>query len=467
MNGLITRLPLQVMVSTLGLIFLGMIMGNMMLVYLGFIPVVYVAAGLLIENPDKITIIERGEIGEIYVDDIIQLERETTIEKGVGPVIVYEDIPREFSVSEGNNLNIYWKGLGSLKTSYMNRVKCTRRGTYEVGKVQTKSVHPFDLRSPINHDHDLEQELVVKPRPSRVKRVRRRRQYSLFPIPSESRIKLGVRTSDFKEIREYNYGDPYKSINWKATARLNTVRRGKPAVNEYEREGRRVTWIFLDKAARLNLGNSIKNSFEYAVQAAVSLAEYYIMRQCMVGFAEYTTRSIRDKRYPWFRLSTESKRDEAEGVAVSQQGSVIFPEAGTMQLYKIQRRLLVVKTEPAGLDLVQVVRQSKGHIHGTNPLFIIITNVNQSSIEPLRASIRELWQYSLRLRSQRTNIMIINVSGYQLASKTDYQEMATHALRFEEKELSRELSSPGVTVINWDPTEQNIVQTMLATVRQK
>jgi uncharacterized protein (DUF58 family) len=446
--------------------FLGLITGNMMLIYLGFIPVVFVAVGLLLPNPDKITVHDPRELEEYYVDDSVQLKREITVETGIGPVFIYEEIPIEFKIPEGTNLNIYWKGIGVMKTSYVNQITCTRRGAYTIGEMQTKGLHTLDLHSPITQNHDLNQELIVKPRPSRVKRVRRRRQTSLFPIPSESRIKFGVQTSDFKEIREYNYGDPYKSINWKATSRLNTVRNAKPAVNEYEREGRRVTWIFLDTAMRLNLGNSIRNSFEYAVQATTSLADYYIKRQCMVGFAEYTTKPTSKIPYPWFGVSLISNKDPYK--ELTERGmNVIFPEAGPIQLYKIQRRLLAVETTSIGLDLIQVVRQSRGHIYGTNPLFIIITNVNQNNIQPLRDSIKELSKYTLRIRTQRTNIMIISVSGYQLASQTDYQAMATRALRFEERELSKELSFPGVTVINWDPSKQNIVQVMLATVRQK
>ncbi len=452
------------MISTIGLIVLGMVMGNMMLIYLGFIPVIYVAAGLYIQTPGDIQV--EGKIGEseAFVDDQIQLDRTITVENGVGSVAVYEGLPPEFSLTAGSNLNLYWKGPSTLTINNSHQFECTRRGIFEMGNVQTRSFHPFDLRAPKKRGHPLDQELVVKPKPSKVKRVRRRRQYSLFPIPSESKIKLGVQTSDFKEIREYNYGDPYKSINWKATARLNTIPGGKPTVNEYEREGRRMTWIFLDKSTRLNLGNSIKNSFEYAVQAATSLAEYYISRQCMVGLAEYVTHPKKDDDSPWFKPSTLTMSDEEEDVS---KGNVIFPEAGSMQLYKIQRRLLAVETEQSGMDLVQVLRQAKRHIHGTNPLFIIITNINQGSIKALRLSVKELLRYTSRLRSQRTNILIINVSGYRLASWTDCERIAVSALHFEEVELSGEISSPGVLVINWDPTKQDIVQAMLSTVRQR
>ena len=56
---------------------------------------------------------------------------------------------------------------------------------------------------------------------------------------------MGMTTQEFKEIRQYYSGDPFKSINWKVTSR--NLLRGNiwPVVNEFEKEGKTV-WIFLD-----------------------------------------------------------------------------------------------------------------------------------------------------------------------------------------------------------------------------
>lgn len=464
MTTLITKLSSRMMISTLGLIVLGMLMGNTIFIYLGLIPIVYLAAGLYIQSPNNFHIETSNDAVELQVDDYLELERTIKVEKGVGPVLVYEVLPPEFRINNGSNINVYWKKSGMFETKYKNIVECTHRGIYEIGSIQVKGIHPFYLLSPTYESYQAKQELVVKPKPSKVKRVRRRRQYNIFPIPSEAKIKLGVQTSDFKEIRKYSHGDPYKYINWKATARINTIPGVKPAVNEYEREGRRVTWIFLDRSPRLQLGNTIKDSFEYAVQAATSLSEYYIERQCRVGFADYVTDPLMDTISPWLRIYREKRREEDSGYAILQR-NILFPEAGNMQLNKIQRRLIGVETGLKGMNLLQVIRTAKGHIYGTNPLFIIITNVNQNNLDSLSSSIRELLKYTIRLRSQKTNIMIINISGYRLASSSNYQKMAANALHFEEVELSRVLASHGVEVINWDPTKQDIVQTALATVK--
>ena len=60
--------------------------------------------------------------------------------------------------------------------------------------------------------------------------------------------------------------------------------------------------------------------------------------------------------------------------------------------------------------------------------------------------------------------IVINVSGYALASDTLYRKMAAKALQVEENRMLDELSSPGVSVINWDPSTQDLVHRMTETV---
>jgi len=58
--------------------------------------------------------------------------------------------------------------------------------------------------------------------------------------------KHGNDNQEFKELRLYSPGDPFKAINWKVTSR-NLVRGSIwPVVNEFEKEGKKSVWIFLD-----------------------------------------------------------------------------------------------------------------------------------------------------------------------------------------------------------------------------
>ena len=110
---------------------------------------------------------------------------------------------------------------------------------------------------------------------------------------------MGIITTDFREIRDYLPGDPYRSINWKATARRAVQYRDSfPKVNEFEREGKKIVWIFLDKSAEMSLGPMIKNPFEYAIQAAACLARFYLERDCKVGLCIYSARGAEKIVFP-------------------------------------------------------------------------------------------------------------------------------------------------------------------------
>ena len=447
------------------MILLGMLTGNMIFIYLGFLPIIYVAISIYLQPPDDVTL--EGEVKEkkLKVDDKFTIKRSIKVTSGFGPVVVYDEMPPEFQLIQGNNLNIYWKGFKPLEASYSQEYICTHRGIFKVTAIQVARVHPFDLRSLSNISFNHDNELVVRPKLSYLQRVRRRQQHTMIPTPSESKILIGAPTSDFKEIRRYSHGDPYKNINWKATARINTKPGFNPAVNEYEREGRKVTWIFLDKSPKLDLGNNIRNSFEYAVQATASLTEYYIARQCRVGLAEYVNAPKTQYMPLWFKPFRGNETIKAP--PINQPSSSLYPEAGNMQLYKIQRRLLTVKTEEQGENLSQVIRQAKGHIQGTNPLFVIITSINNENIETLNTSIKELSKYTKRQRADSINIMIINIHGYGLAAQTTYQKIAAVALSFDETMLASGLTSHGVSVINWDPTQSDLLKTIQSEAMQR
>jgi len=81
------------------------------------------------------------------------------------------------------------------------------------------------------------------------------------PFPINDMAKIGVATTDFREIRNYVYGDPIKNINWKATARSSSPEMW-PLTNEYEVEGKKTVWLFLDTAGELEIGTNINNAFD-------------------------------------------------------------------------------------------------------------------------------------------------------------------------------------------------------------
>jgi uncharacterized protein (DUF58 family) len=93
---------------------------------------------------------------------------------------------------------------------------------------------------------------------------------------------LGFGT-EFHSIRDYIKTDPFRKINWKATAKLN-----KLMVNQYEIEDVFDVMIFLDARAITKVGSTLRNSLEFGVKAAATMAITFMKRTNRVGLVTYS-----------------------------------------------------------------------------------------------------------------------------------------------------------------------------------
>ncbi len=444
---MLTGDPLKLVASALGFILMGMLTGNTVLLCLGLISLLFTYIALEIQPPTGLHHSPPPESIVTYVDDELELIHKVTVEKGIGLITLGQTIPPHFSLIEGNNIQAYWIQRPNQVLELHYRIKCTRRGVYQLTDLHYETRHPLQLKPTKKGTFTEKTELIVKPRSLTAKRIRQQKIFTRIPMPEESRVKLGVPTTNFKELREYSTGDPYKNINWKATARKLMSPNSRPSVNEYEREGRRVVFIFLDTNKSLGLGTSLKNSFEYAVQATLGLSEFYLTRQCMVGLSLFNSQNNASAR-------------------LQKEQNYLFPEAGRIQQYKIHRVLLDTELEATKNSIITAANHMRGHIRGTNPLFIIVTRLNEENQQNIVNGLMELRKYSRKSKTMN-NMMIINVSGYTLSVKKRGDKTAAQILQHHENAQLQTLRRLGVTAINWDPAQQTITEVLLQQVRQR
>jgi hypothetical protein len=292
---------------------------------------------------------------------------------------------------------------------------------------------------------------------------------------------MGVPTTNFRELREYNYGDSFRNINWKATARSIQVS-GVPTVNEFEREGRRVVWIFLNSGKRMELGTSIENGFEYAIQAALSFAEFYLDRQCLVGFSIYNE----DRGLQHFTYSREYLRSlyQSQGVKTlpdllpvgpraSESGDPklvyfnLYPDGGRKQFLKIQRILQSARIGMSDFNLAQSLQLVKGHMKSTTPLLILITNVTEESAVKFKDDLINAERFITRIRVPRKNLLLVNVSGYGLAAESVEEQDAAKVMAIKERSLLRKVAPSGAIILNWDPSSKSLVDQLISRVKSR
>ena len=447
---MLTGDPLKLTISALGFILMGMFTGHTILLCLGLITLIFLYAAIEIQPPTNLQHLPPPESIIAYVDDEHEITHTVTVEKGTGLVTLGQNLPAHFSLIEGNNIQAYWIQTPGQTIELNYKIKCTRRGVYQLNNLNWETRHPLNLKPTEKGVFPEQSELIVKPRSLTAKRIRQQKVFTKIPMPAESRVKIGVPTTNFKELREYSTGDPYKNINWKATARKLMTPNSRPAVNEYEREGRRVVFILLDTNKALGLGTSLKNSFEYAVQATLGLSEFYLTRQCTVGLSLFNSNNQGKTPKP-------IKKDQPQ---------YLFPETGKIQQYKIHRLLLNTEVGATDHTIHQAADQMKGYIRGTNPLFIIVTRLTDENHPNIIRGMTELRKYSRKSQNMK-NLMLINVSGYNLSIRKRGDKSAAEILQHYENAQLNALRRFGVTAVNWDPAENTITEVLLQQVKQR
>src|SRR5690606_25827486 len=86
--------------------------------------------------------------------------------------------------------------------------------------------------------------------------------------------------SDFRELRDYQVGDAFKHVAWKASAK-----RGKLVVREFEQNEREVVWLLVDVSVELWAGVSGKSPLDVTLDRVGLLARQHIEQGDRVGLA--------------------------------------------------------------------------------------------------------------------------------------------------------------------------------------
>lgn len=478
---MLTRDTQELLVSGVTFIVMGMFLGNIILIVLGLFPTIFIALGIIIGQPQEIIVERIGEDQKIYVDGEVTDTIKVTVKGGVGTVTFSDILPDSFKLKEGTNFKVLWKGPLEKKVEISYKATCAKRGRFELNNINWETRHPLHISGNELGISSVPRTFIVQPRPLLVKRIRSRQAITRISMPMDARIKFGSPTTDFREVRDYSPGDPYRNINWKVTARRLSSSPSSYQVNEYEKEGKKVVWLFLDTANQMALGTTVKNTLEYSVRAALGFTEYYLSRECKVGLCIYdydahewegsyqsidiapelnSVLSVMDqieKALSPFEL----KPTDWERSKPNQISRILFPDLGKKQQYRILREILKLDVGYGTESLTEAIHSCRGHILGSTPMFIIVTMIDYQKVQGLYAGIRQLYKYSGSLR-RIPNIVIFNVLGYQVAAQTEEEKIAAELLEFRNKPAIEILKLMGANVVNWNPINQSFAQALMS-----
>jgi uncharacterized protein (DUF58 family) len=320
---------------------------------------------------------------------------------------VFDALPHPGELTEGSNHLLLALRKGEVK-SLTYRVRFRVKGRYPLGPVVLRSRDPLGIYMKEKRV-DLVDTLVVAPRIEDLRRISvspRRTRPRLGQVPGRV-AGLGM---DFWSIRAYQSGDDQRSINWKASARFDSL-----LTNEKEAERSGDVTLVLDAREEANVGHLLNNTVEYGVKAAVSLA----------------ARLLQDRN----RVGLVIQRDVLDWV---------YPAFGRKQLYRIIDALVSVR--PGGRwPFHQIAWVLKRYFPPRSLLLIISPLVDRAA----RESVADL-------RARGFDIILLSPSFLEVEKMTlgddRYVEMAYRVLKMR-RDANVAYLRRFAHVVDWNPRE--------------
>lgn len=246
-------------------------------------------------------------------------------------VRVTDDLPELLAREGGDVREVVVPAEG--RETVLWRLRADRRGDAELGDVHLRVRGPLGLA--------WRQRRVARNDAVRVvPGVREVRQYRLLGLRNRLR-EAGFRAArqrgeggSFESLREYVRGDDPRTLDWKATAR-----RGSYIVRQYEVERRQNVLLAIDAGRLMTQRVGSRERIDYALTAALLLADVAAMHGDNVGllvFADRVEQYIPPARASLARLSDALSEVHAKVVEPN------YPAAFTYLATQLRRRSLLV-----------------------------------------------------------------------------------------------------------------------------
>jgi uncharacterized protein (DUF58 family) len=194
-------------------------------------------------------------------------------------VELHDTIPGYMRLEKGSNHVILPIYKGEMRRASYS-LDCPVRGSFRIGPLDLRASDAhgfFDQARTLEEVHDLDVvPLYVELRTLDLES--RALKYNMGPVTINE---LG-RSTDFYSIREYIQGDPYKKINWKASAKYR-----KLMINEDEKETLSDCAIFVDSRSLVSTGTALDNFLEASLRATLGLARTLVARKNRVMVVTY------------------------------------------------------------------------------------------------------------------------------------------------------------------------------------
>ena len=213
---------------------------------------------------------------------------------------IIDEIPFQFQV---RNFEIKRKVKASSQDDIQYFLRPVERGEYTFGSLNVFVSSPLRI---ISRRFTFNKDQMVPTYPSYIQL----RKYDLMAF-SNNLFQYGVKkirrighTMEFEQIKEYIQGDDIRTLNWKATAKKNSL-----MVNQFQDEKSQSVYMIIDKGRVMKMPFNGLSLLDYAINATLVLSNVILKKHDKAGMFSFSkkveNRVVAEKRSSQMQLIME------------------------------------------------------------------------------------------------------------------------------------------------------------------
>jgi uncharacterized protein (DUF58 family) len=334
--------------------------------------------------------------------------------------VVIDEIPFQFQVRD-----FYFREHIAKNTQKTLRytLRPTRRGEYNFGAV---NVFVSNFLGLLARRFQFDANKIVPVYPSYLQM----RKYELYAISNHLK-ELGVKkirkmgqNREFEQIREYVQGDDIRVLNWKATARKNSL-----MVNQYQDEKSQQIYSIIDKGRVMKMPFENMTLLDYAINSSLVISNIAIQKSDKAGIITFST-----------KVNTNLPADNRAG-----------------QMSKILEILYNQKTAYKESDYESLFINLRVHIKQRSLLFLYTNFESLSSLERQLTYFRNIAKQHLVVVIFFENTELSSLATMQTETTEDvYVKTIAQKFIYEKKLIVKELAKYGIHSILTKPQDLTI-----------